>query len=150
MTARSYPALVLVDGANLALNRLPSNPPGQNIGDKRSTVTQLFGPALTFLSHLRRVDVSETDHADACHLECITVHWSYRTGDCLRQCRPRYESGHAGYGHREPSDHPVVLPDRVCLDSLPVTGDQSGQNRARTWPPWITAASATPSASALP
>ena len=89
MTARSHPALVVDDGVNLALNRLPSYPPGQNIGDKRSAVVQLFWPALAFLRHLRRVDVGETDH-HTCNLERVTVHWPYLTGDRLRSRRPRY------------------------------------------------------------
>ena len=89
MSAGSYPALVLVDGMNLALNRLTSNSPGEDIGDIHPTVAQVFGSAFAFLSHLRRVDVGETDDADAGHLECITVHWPYRAGDRLRQCGPR-------------------------------------------------------------
>jgi hypothetical protein len=91
MSAGSYPALVIVDGVNLALHRLISNTPGQNIGHKDSTVPQLFGPAFAFLSHLRGVDVGETNHADASHLECIAVHRSNRAGNCLCQSQPRYE-----------------------------------------------------------
>jgi hypothetical protein len=33
--------------------------------------------------------------------------------------------GHGGYGHRKPSNHRAVLPDRERLDSPTVTGDQS-------------------------
>jgi hypothetical protein len=40
MSAGSDPPLVLVDGVNLAPNRLTSYRAGQNIGDKRSTLVQ--------------------------------------------------------------------------------------------------------------
>jgi hypothetical protein len=83
MAARGQPALVLVDGVNLALSRLRSYALGHNTGDKSSTAAQLFWPALTSLRHLRRVDVSQADH-DACNLEGVTVHRPYATADRFR------------------------------------------------------------------
>jgi hypothetical protein len=92
-------------------------PLGEDISDINSTLAQVFGSALAFLSHLRRVDVGETEAADGGISKVSPSIGRIRPVIVSATADHANRGGRRGYRRRKPSDHSGTLRDRKRLAS---------------------------------